>query len=159
MEKKYIEIFFENIKKKKEYDVFSIALPINLIYKCDFNENEQLFKDKYNLIHSDIDVLAALYFNNKELSPTELYSAVVFSSGGMTKVLKKLESLGYISRNKNIKDKRSVFIKLERKGEEVLLNCLDDLVQLKSKKYELLTKNERETLKKILKKIVINLPN
>ena len=158
MEKKYIENFFDNIKKDEEYDVFNIALPITLIYKYDFNETEQLFKEKYNLIHSDIDVLAALYFNNKELSPTELYSALVFSSGGMTKVLKKLQSLEYISRNKNTKDKRSVFIKLEKKGEKILLECLDDLVELKSKRYDPLTKNERETLKKILKKIAINLP-
>lgn len=157
MEKKYIAKFFDNMSDTKEYDIFNISLPITLIYKNNFNKNEQLFKQKYNLIHSDVDVLASLYFNGKELSPTELYSAIIFSSGGMTKILKKLELLGYISRQKNSQDKRSTLVRLEQKGEEVLLECLADLVELKTKTYEVLNKEEKEILKKLLKKITLNL--
>lgn len=157
MEKKYIAKFFENMSDTKEYDIFNISLPITLIYKNNFNKNEQLFKQKYNLIHSDVDVLASLYFNGKELSPTELYSAIIFSSGGMTKILKKLELLGYVSRQKNSQDKRSTLVRLEQKGEEVLLECLADLVELKTKTYEVLNKEEKEILKKLLKKITLNL--
>lgn len=157
MEKRYIEKFFDNMKQKEEYDIFNISLPITLIYKHNYNKNEQLFKQKYNLIHSDVDVLAALYFNGKQLSPTELYSAIIFSSGGMTKVLKKLKALGYISRQENINDKRSKLVKLEKKGEEVLLECLDDLIEQKNETYKSLTKEEMDSLKKILKKISINL--
>ncbi|WP_228713232.1 MarR family winged helix-turn-helix transcriptional regulator [Halarcobacter bivalviorum] len=137
--------------------MFNISLPITLIYKNNYNKNEQMFKQKYNLIHSDVDVLASLYFNGKELSPTELYSAIIFSSGGMTKVLKKLESLKYISRKENPNDKRSMLVKLEKSGEEILLNCLDDLIELKKETYNALTKKEREDLKRILKKITLSL--
>ncbi|AXH11065.1 MarR family winged helix-turn-helix transcriptional regulator [Halarcobacter bivalviorum] len=157
MEKRYIEKFFDNMEQQKEYDVFNISLPITLIYKNNYNKNEQMFKQKYNLIHSDVDVLASLYFNGKELSPTELYSAIIFSSGGMTKVLKKLESLKYISRKENPNDKRSMLVKLEKSGEEILLNCLDDLIELKKETYNALTKKEREDLKRILKKITLSL--
>ncbi len=157
MDKQYIEKFFENMKQKEGYDVFNISLPITLIYKHNFNKNEQMFKQKYNLIHSDVDVLASLYFNGKELSPTELYSAIIFSSGGMTKILKKLESLGYISRQANPNDKRSMLVKLEDKGEEVLLACLEDLIELKKETYESLTEQEKEDLKRILKKVTLSL--
>ncbi|RXK06580.1 MarR family winged helix-turn-helix transcriptional regulator [Halarcobacter bivalviorum] len=157
MEKRYIEKFFDNMEQQKEYDVFNISLPITLIYKNNYNKNEQMFKQKYNLIHSDVDVLASLYFNGKELSPTELYSAIIFSSGGMTKVLKKLESLKYISRKENPNDKRSMLVKLEKSGEEILLNCLDDLIELKKETYNALTEKEREDLKRILKKITLSL--
>ena len=47
-------------------------------------------------MHSHIDVLASLHFNGNALSPTELYDAMLFSSGGMTKVLKKLEEKGIL---------------------------------------------------------------
>ncbi|MGB0989425.1 MarR family transcriptional regulator [Arcobacter sp. F155] len=157
MDKQYIEKFFENMKQKEGYDVFNISLPITLIYKHNFNKNEQMFKQKYNLIHSDVDVLASLYFNGKELSPTELYSAIIFSSGGMTKVLKKLESLGYISRQANPNDKRSMLVKLEEKGEKVLLDCLDDLIELKKETYEALTEQDKEDLKRILQKVTLSL--
>ncbi|WP_417332349.1 MarR family winged helix-turn-helix transcriptional regulator [Halarcobacter sp.] len=157
MDKQYIEKFFENMKQKEGYDVFNISLPITLIYKHNFNKNEQMFKQKYNLIHSDVDVLASLYFNGKELSPTELYSAIIFSSGGMTKILKKLESLGYISRQANPNDKRSMLVKLEDKGEEVLLACLEDLIELKKETYESLTEQDKEDLKRILKKVTLSL--
>jgi len=157
MDKQYIEKFFENMKQKEGYDVFNISLPITLIYKHNFNKNEQMFKQKYNLIHSDVDVLASLYFNGKELSPTELYSAIIFSSGGMTKILKKLESLGYISRQANPNDKRSMLVKLEEKGEEVLLACLEDLIELKKETYESLTEQDKEDLKRILKKVTLSL--
>ena len=36
-----------------------------------------------------------------ELTPTELYDAVLLSSGGMTKVLRRLETRGLVSRGEN----------------------------------------------------------
>lgn len=157
MEKQYIENFFENIKSMQKYDIFNISLPITLIYRHNYNKNEQLFKQKYDLLHSDVDVLASLYFNSKEISPTELYSATIFSSGGMTKILKKLEALGYISRKENKNDKRSMLVRLEQKGEDILLECLEDLITLKKETYGVLSQKEQKNLKNILKKLALNL--
>ena len=75
----------------------------------------------------------------------------------MTKILKKLESLGYISRQANPNDKRSMLVKLEDKGEEVLLACLEDLIELKKETYESLTEQDKEDLKRILKKVTLSL--
>ena len=157
MDRKYISEFFKSMEIREEYELFTLTLPITLIYKNAFNATEQMLKEKYNLLHSDIDVLASLYFNGKVLSPTELYSAMVFSSGGMTKILKKLENLQYISRLLNPNDKRSKLVKLEMKGEKILLDCLSEVIKDRKPMFDILSNKERENLKIILKKIMLNL--
>jgi DNA-binding MarR family transcriptional regulator len=67
---------------------------------------------------TDIDVLAALRSAPPphELSPTELYSAVLISSGGLTKVLHSLEHRGLIRRVADDKDRRSRRVRLTPAG-------------------------------------------
>ena len=67
---------------------------------------------------TDIDVLAALRRAPPphELSPTELYSAVLISSGGLTKVLHSLEHRGLIRRVADDKDRRSRRVRLTPAG-------------------------------------------
>jgi len=50
------------------------------------------------------------------LTPTELYHAVLITSGGMTKILKHLEKRGDIERLENPQDKRSKYVKLTDQG-------------------------------------------
>lgn len=113
-----------------------------------FNETEHYLKENYDLSHSEIDVLAALYFNGKTLSPTDLYSATVFSSGGMTKVLKKLEQRGLISRIPSHEDKRSMLVSLEEEGEKLALKCMDEMVESRKYFFDALTSEETKILKK-----------
>lgn len=157
MEKKHIDNFFENIVTMPEYSQFGFTLPIMLIYRNIFNETESYLKATYDLIHSDIDVLTALYFNGKVLSPTDLYAATVFSSGGMTKILKKLENNGYITRKTSEKDRRSTLVYLEEKGEKLVEKCLNDVVEQRKKLFNVLTKDEQKNLHKILEKLTYKL--
>jgi len=46
------------------------------------------------------------------VAPINLYESLVFSSGGMTKLLKKLEDRNYISRVDNPIDKRSKLVRI-----------------------------------------------
>ncbi|MFV0562185.1 MarR family winged helix-turn-helix transcriptional regulator [Malaciobacter mytili] len=157
MEKKHLDNFFNTTVKMQEYKQFGLTLPITLIYKNLYNEIEHYLKETYDLIHSEIDVLAALYFNGKLLSPTDLYAATVFSSGGMTKILKKLEQRGYISRIASKEDKRSMLVKLEIKGEELVTLCLKEMVENRRNIFEVLSKEEIDSLEKILKKLTYTL--
>ena len=118
-----------------------------------YNESEQFFKSNYDLIHSDIDVMATLYFNGNALTPTELYSAAIFSSGGMTKVLKKLEERKLIFREASSNDKRSMLVCLTPLGEELIKECIDEVIKMKEKIFDVLSKKEKDSLKKILSKI------
>ena len=153
MEKKYIDKFYDTTLKSDKYEVLAFALPINLIYKSMYNESEQFFKSNYDLIHSDIDVMATLYFNGNALTPTELYSAAIFSSGGMTKVLIKLEERKLIFREASSNDKRSMLVCLTPLGEELIKECMDEVIKMKEKIFDVLSKKEKDSLKKILSKI------
>ena len=153
MEKKYVDKFYDTTLKSDKYEVLAFALPINLIYKSMYNESEQFFKSNYDLIHSDIDVMATLYFNGNALTPTELYSAAIFSSGGMTKVLKKLEERKLIFREASSNDKRSMLVCLTPLGEELIKECMDEVIKMKEKIFDVLSKKEKDSLKKILSKI------
>ena len=153
MKKTHIDKFYNSTIKSKEFEIFALSLPITLIHKNLFNETEHFLKTQYDLLHSHIDVMAALYFNNNSLSPTDLYDAIVFSSGGMTKVLKKLEERKLIKREPSSNDKRSILISLTTEGRKLIENCMIEIAKNKEEKFNILTKEEKENLKNILSKI------
>ena len=91
--KKYIDDFYQRVSQnRKPWSVYSITTNVT-DYQNLHNTSESFFKSNYDLIHSEIDVLAALYFNdiNHSLTPTELYDATIFSSGGNDKSFKNLK--------------------------------------------------------------------
>ena len=150
MKRKHIDKFYNTTIKSKEFEVFALSLPITLIHKNMFNDTEHFLKTNYDLLHSHIDVLASLYFDGNSLSPTDLYDAILFSSGGMTKVLKKLEE---IKREASSNDKRSMLISLTQEGKDLIENCMIEVAKQKEKKFSILTQKEKEDLKNILSKI------
>ena len=152
MKRKHIDKFYSSTIKSKEFEIFALSLPITLIHKNMFNESEHFFKTQYDLLHSHIDVLASLYFDDNPLSP-DLYDATVFSSGGMTKVLKKLEERNLIKREASSSDKRSMLISLTAQGRELIENCMLEIAKAKEEKFNVLTQKEKEDLKNILSKI------
>lgn len=111
MEKIYLDNFYNNINEDNR--IMALGVPLALIYKYLFNENNQSLQEKYDLTLSEGDVLFSLYFNGKVLSPTNLYKATVLTSGGMTKILKKLQDKKLISRIPAKEDKRSMLVKIE----------------------------------------------
>lgn len=156
MNKKYIENSYKNIEGNPNFGIFAINLPMTLIYKSMFNKNENLIKVNYGINHSEIDVLISLYFNGKVQSPTELYESTIFSSGGMTKVLKKLEQNEYISRVADENDKRSMLVVLEEKGSKLAEEILELFVQENNKFYSVLDEEEKEVMKRLLRKLLNN---
>lgn len=153
MKRKHIDKFYNTTIKSKEFEVFALSLPITLIHKNMFNDTEHFLKTNYDLLHSHIDVLASLYFDGNSLSPTDLYDAIVFSSGGMTKVLKKLEERNLIKREASSNDKRSMLISLTQEGKDLIENCMIEVAKQKEKKFSILTQKEKEDLKNILSKL------
>lgn len=156
MKKETLDNYYTNVFQG-ESEVLGLALPMTLIHKYMFNQGCALLEDKYDLIHSQMDVLATLYFNGKVMRPTELYEATIFSSGGMTKILKKLKDRNFISRVASAEDKRSMLVKITTDGEQIVLKAKDDLVMQKNEIFQNLNKNEKEQLNAILKKLVYNI--
>jgi DNA-binding MarR family transcriptional regulator len=73
---------------------------------------------RYGLTRSTWDILASLRRQPPphQLSPTELYRALMRSSGWMTNRLHELERAGLIKRVSDPDDRRAVFVRLTRRG-------------------------------------------
>ena len=82
---------------------------------------EQETLHPFELMPSDYAVLAALRRAGApyELAPNQLYTALERSSGGMTKMLKRLENLGFVKRVNDPQDRRGKLVRLTPTGKRV----------------------------------------
>lgn len=76
---------------------------------------------------SEYNVLATLRRSGKpfRLTPSELCSILEFSSGGMTKMLRKLEDMDLIARIPDEDDGRSSLVKMTAKGQKTEREIFD----------------------------------
>ena len=77
--------------------------------------------EPHQLTPSDYAVISTLRRAGEpyELSPSNLYTALERSSGGMTKMLKRLENLGFVERTPDPEDGRSNLVALTPSGTEL----------------------------------------
>ena len=77
---------------------------------------------EYGLTEGSFDVLATLRRSGAPytLTPTELFSALMVTSGTMTTRLKNLENQSLIDRLPNPDDARSMLVRLTDKGKELI---------------------------------------
>jgi DNA-binding MarR family transcriptional regulator len=64
-----------------------------------------------------------------EMIPTELYPAILISSGGLTKVLNALQERGLITRAEGRSDKRSKPVRLTAKGRTLAERVMADVLE------------------------------
>lgn len=149
--------FYDKVQSKELPEVFTMTFPIALIQKTIFVHAESFLKENFDLLNSEVDVLASLYTNNKVLSPTQLYDLTIFSSGGMTKVLKRLQERGFIYRKEDESDKRCMLVCLSQSGEEIIKKSLFEISNECSKYFETFTKEEKQLFESLLKKVLLNI--
>jgi len=116
---------------------------------------EQILKP-YGLRTSDLDVLGALRTQPRpwQLTPTELYRALLLSSGGLTKILHRLEAAGWIDRPANPVDGRSKLVRLTRSGERQLEKALQAVLENEDQRMTVLSDEEQQQLGQLLGKLV-----
>ncbi|MDY0116235.1 MAG: MarR family transcriptional regulator [Sulfurimonadaceae bacterium] len=153
-----IQNFYNKVDAGDLPSIFQFTFPIMLFDKTIFAYSENFYKEKYDLLKSEVDVLASLYTNDKELTPTQLYDLTIFSSGGMTKVLKRLELRGYIKRKAASKDKRCMLVCLTPSGEEVIKSSLFEISKEYESYFNTLSDTETKELGRLLQKLLYNLP-
>jgi len=137
--------------------VVDIGLPLMLVNKLFSERKEKIFSTRYNLSSSEFDVLMALLCHNEPMTPTNLYESMIFSSGGMTKLLKKLEEKKLIERIPSQKDKRSLLVALSRRGKKLVTDAFGDVVKINMEVLSKLEESEQATLENLLKKLLTEL--
>lgn len=152
-----IKNFYEKVESKELPEIFMMTFPIALIQKTVVSHAEIFLKEKFNLLNSEVDVLASLYTHNHVLSPTQLYDLTIFSSGGMTKVLKRLQERGFIYRKEDEKDKRCMLVCLSQSGEEIVKRALYEISKECSKYFETFSEEEKKIFSSLLKKVLLNI--
>ncbi|WP_228197951.1 MarR family winged helix-turn-helix transcriptional regulator [Poseidonibacter antarcticus] len=147
--------------KKLSPEVFKKSMyssvPFFILHEEIYEKGEKLLSMKFNINQSELDVLASLYYMGGEdymLSPTKLYEVMIFSSGGMTKLLKKLEALNFIRRIENTNDKRSKLVQITDLGKQITTNALKDLIALEDTYFSKLNIKEQDTFQKLICKIL-----
>ncbi len=114
---------------------------------------------KHNLHDGDFDLLATLFRSHQPagMTPNELRSSIVLSSGAMTNRLDGLESAGLIVRTANPQDRRSTLIKLTTKGRQTVEDSLTDYLGVLENLLSCLSTAERNTGAAILRKLLIHI--
>ena len=86
---------------------------------------------RHGLSFTEFEVLAALRSAPPphELAPTELYSAILISSGGLTKVMGALERRRLIGRVKDKTDRRSLRVRLTASGKRLVEEAMADVLK------------------------------
>ncbi len=118
---------------------------------------EELFK-QYGLSRASWDVLAALRRAGSpfRLSPTELYRAVLRSSGAMTRRVDYLEHAGLVTRVADPEDRRGVLVELTADGQALVDELLAAHLDNERRLISSLTQEEQEMLATVLKKLLID---
>lgn len=160
MKKIELDNYYQIIKNnstKFDLQILKLIIPISLIQKNQFNGISYLLDKKYSLSPSQANLITMLYLNKQALTPTQLTERLIFSSGGMTKLLKSLEAKELIKRIMSNQDKRSVLVEITEKGKNLCHEIIPDLLEIDNKIFSNLDKTEKELLEKILKKVVYNI--
>ncbi len=137
------------------HDIINITVPFYMLYNKLMNSITKLQEEKFNITNSELDVLGSLKMSgdkNFTLSPTKLYERLLFSSGGMTKVLKKLEEKQFIKRIDNKDDKRSKLVRMTQEGGNILEKTLKAVILEENEIFKNLNEDERLIFKKLLVK-------
>lgn len=160
MTKKELEIRIQRVKDRQPEiynDILPVVVPFYMFQRKLAEGITRIQENKYKITNSEIDVMRCLYLSNNDenmLSPTKIFEKLMFTSGAITKVLKKLEEKGYIIRVDNEYDKRSKLVQLTPKGCEVCKSALIDMFEHEEKTFSKLTDEEREQFKDLTLKLL-----
>ncbi|MDX8523040.1 MarR family transcriptional regulator [Mesorhizobium sp. MSK_1335] len=111
---------------------------------------------RFGLQSGEFDVLATLRRSGKPyaLTPTELYEATMVTSGAMTARLDRLEKAGLTQRAPHPSDRRGVVVQLTATGRELIDEALTAHVANEHEILVGLTRDDRETLARLLEKLI-----
>ncbi len=141
-------------KERPELDTEPMAIMGRLMRIAKHMENHvaELHK-RYDLKMGEFDVLATLRRSGQpyRLTPSELISSMMLTSGAMTNRLDKLEKKGLIAREHSKEDRRSVTVALTAKGFELIDSLIEQHLQAQHELMGSLSSTEKGQINQALK--------
>ncbi|MEI6895769.1 MAG: hypothetical protein V5789_14325 [Colwellia sp.] len=143
------------------YQNLFILFPIIEKTSNHIGENITDVMKEEGLLSSDFHLLTALRRSKAnppyELMPSELCNHLLFSWGGLTKVMKRLEGKGIITRVDSCHDKRIRMIRLTETGQQIIEEALTQLQRYHKELLLGFTTDEIALLDKLLAKLLNNI--
>lgn len=142
----------DNIKKlikENELDLSTLVVFTRAEYTIHRKEYQTIKES--GLTPAQFGVLEVLY-SKGDLKICEIIEKILTTSGNITVVIKNLEKDGLVKRNIDPEDKRSCIISLTEKGKDMIEGILPNHINNIKNVFEILTDEEKVTLKNILKK-------
>jgi DNA-binding MarR family transcriptional regulator len=109
---------------------------------------------EFGLNLGEFDVLATLR-RSGQLSPTDLFSALMISSGTITHRIDRLEKAELVKRIPDPSDRRGTLIVLTDKGLNLIEKAVDAHVANANYIVSILEESERESLMRLLRKLLL----
>ena len=105
------------------------------------------------------DVLATLRRSGAphELTPTQLYTQLMLSSGAITNRIDRLEADGFVERRADPDDRRGTRVRLTAKGKALIDRAMMPHVKNEERILSMLTSDEKKQLEKLLRKVLLEL--
>lgn len=141
-----------------ELDVLPMEVVGSLVYAARLIVRTHLepFFQSHGLQQGEFDVLATLRRAGAPyaLSPTDLFEALMISSGGMTNRLDRLEQAGLIARSRNPEDRRGTIVSLTERGLELMNRIIPLHVENQARAIAALSRKEQKQLRDLLSKLI-----
>ena len=111
----------------------------------------------HRLKYQEYAVLATLRVSGApyRLTPSRLQSTLLFSSGGLSNLLKRLEHDGLVRRSGNPQDGRGVLVSLTAKGRNLADRAMPDHAKAELKLLEMFSVKERDALSGLLSRMMV----
>ncbi len=121
-----------------------------------FDQSTNALMSEHGLARSSWDVLASLRRAGApyEMSPTDLYRALMRTSGAMTNRLHRLERAGLIERAPDPEDGRSLLVRLTAQGRDLVDEISPLHMENERCLLESLSDEQREVLPDILRRLL-----
>lgn len=137
------------------YDSFEIAMLIKEIYSSTMGKVSDGMR-KSGLTHQQITVIKLMAHKGK-ITIKQLCEDMSLAKGTVSGIVSRLESLGYVEKEKDDKDKRNTYIVFSKEGLNFVKNFRYDINNSFDSVFENFTHEElrdiRETLLKLRNKI------
>ncbi|HEX6994275.1 MAG TPA: MarR family transcriptional regulator [Gammaproteobacteria bacterium] len=141
-----------------ELDVLPMEVVGSLVHAARLIVRTHLepFFQSHGLQQGEFDVLATLRRAGAPyaLSPTDLFEALMISSGGMTNRLDRLEKAGLIARSRNPEDRRGTIVSLTERGLELINRIIPLHVENQARAIAALSQTEQKQLCDLLSKLI-----
>ncbi|WP_428773879.1 MarR family winged helix-turn-helix transcriptional regulator [Vibrio sp.] len=136
-------------------NVSPAILRLHRVHKYLTDEFEALVS-QHQLQRADFGILSALRRSAPPycLSPTDLYHSMLFSSGGLTKVLNRVTDAGLVERVENPEDGRSKLVRLTDAGKDLIEKAMSEVHDLEKEQLSVLSPQELDSLEQLLHKLI-----